>query len=869
MFKKRITISSLIISIVILSLNILSCGSPDGNDNDQPFSGEGERFDLIDRISESTSAEKRIEAINEVVQQGRSLGLLDANGNQLNTNVSDDAISLTPEDIASFSTFVEIGHYSTVGGVIDYLAEVGVVLSETGAVINPTDFLPDLQDYVDWSFRNGDDPDSQLGIMLGSGPEMVLLADPPEMQTSTQISPMAAVMMLGDILIGTEDNGEKPSAGLFTKVAHAADVKGVAMKIQGLITKIESGLKPTNATISFFGKVGEKYGILEKGTTDNFNIKVPDVVKQIIGAFAVSSHFAVRLYAFKPGTLKTKDMSYLKSFEIDQINEAQAIIPALVLVSGDRSAPVTVVEDEIPIMYTIRLLSPYEPGVGTDLYPDANGVIDPYEIIASTTANGHIMDVASNNEPFGGMFTVTATKLKNKERRIAFLHASANILTGDLSKLFDKYTEQYGSVISALKLKPADLAEMFSALKAAVKISPWVTEVILIGGKQVSIDPETANGKPDEGIHFAAKIDNMPEGSCWVWQAWGTKQGGEQWNDDRLTELAVSDNTWVYFPEPGEYWVEVALMDGDPDLSDSRVIDSATAKVTIKSEPTDTPEVELSIEVNQPPPYEGGCSYLFTAKPSVENEQLPENIRWEWYWGDKGEDTRKGQPHANRLEHMISHTFDKHGNFTISVKLFDDSNNTLLATADMPINIDNLGAIQRTKWARAMVYCGLTEDISKNRDGEWVVISGDRQSFGWIGKDSHNQGGLVWKGNEFSVNWTSVHETQTTTYTITGKVSPDATMVETITAKEDFIDTNTNWTRKMVLTLTNVPITKYNCGPDVRYTCYLREVDSIKPYITHYEYESKTPEQITKFTGFAWDFEVDTPKLEVELNAME
>ena len=52
-----------------------------------------------------------------------------------------------------------------------------------------------------------------------------------------------------------------------------------------------------------------------------------------------------------------------------------------------------------------------------------------------TALNGHIMDVASNNEPFGGMFTVTATKLKNKERRIAFLHASANILETDTFNL--------------------------------------------------------------------------------------------------------------------------------------------------------------------------------------------------------------------------------------------------------------------------------------------------------------------------------------------------------------------------------------------------------------------------------------------------
>jgi hypothetical protein len=73
----------------------------------------------------------------------------------------------------------------------------------------------------------------------------------------------------------------------------------------------------------------------------------------------------------------------------------------------------------------------------------------------------------------------------------------------------------------------------------------------------------------------------------------------------------------------------------------------------------------------------------------------------------------------------------------------------------------------------------------------------------------------------------------------------------------------------MVLTLTDVPIQKYNCGGDVRYTCIIKGTDFIKPLITHHEFESKTPDQIDKFTGFAWDFEIDTPKLEVEFSAMD
>ena len=526
MSKKRITIISLLISTVILLPNLLSCGSSDGNDS-QSLSSEGEIINLINRISESNSSEKRIETINEVIQHGRSLGLLGENGEQLNPNVSDDAISLTPEDIVSFSTFVEIGHYSTIGDLIDYLAETGIVLSKTGTVINPADFLPDLQEYVDWSFRNGDDSDSQLGILIGSGPEMVIPAEAPEIETGTQISPMAAVMMLGDILIGTEDNIEKPSAGLFTKVAHAAEVKETAERIKGLITQIESMAKPANFTLSFLHKAGKLTGLIEDIKEPAPQIKIPDAAKKIIGAFALGSHFAVRLHILEPGSSpKPEDIPILKSFELDQAGNSRIIIATLVLVSSDENAPVVLVDDQIPIVFSLRLLSPFETGVGTDLYPDANAVLAGSNYIEASAAGGHILDLASDNsEFFEGSFTIEATKLDNKESRVALLHASASILTGDLGAQFEKYRKQYAGTISALGLKPEDLAEMFSVMKTAVKVSPWVAQVVLVGGKQVTLEPDKLTGKPNQGYTFTASIDDQPAGSRWEWEAFLEQKG--------------------------------------------------------------------------------------------------------------------------------------------------------------------------------------------------------------------------------------------------------------------------------------------------------------------------------------------------------
>ncbi|MFC1959053.1 hypothetical protein ACFLV6_04005, partial [Chloroflexota bacterium] len=375
-----------ILMIIVLS-SILSCGPSSDDPATQTSSVEGEIVQLVNHITQAESDEQRRDAINEVVEQGRSLGLLDDNGNQFNPNVPDDAISLTPEDIASFSTFVEIGQYSTIGDMVDYLAETGVVLSSTGAVITLVDFLPDLQEYIDWSFENSDHTDSQLGILLASGADMQTPPSAPVIESSTQISPMAGVLMLGDILIGTGDEKETTSRNWFGKAAYAADVQQTAIRIQGLITKIESGLKPAQSTISFLRKAGELTGFLEESKEPPQEIKVPDIAKKIIGAFALGSHFAVRMHSFKAvSSTATKDYPILKSFEIDQIGESNVVILSLVLVSSDKSAPVTILEDEIPIMYSVRLLSPGETGVGTDLYPDANAILSPYGIIASTAS---------------------------------------------------------------------------------------------------------------------------------------------------------------------------------------------------------------------------------------------------------------------------------------------------------------------------------------------------------------------------------------------------------------------------------------------------------------------------------------------------
>jgi len=60
---------------------------------------QGEAIDLTMDIARTDSTRQREDGVQEVTKHCQSLGLLDANGCQMNTNVPDDAISFTPDDI--------------------------------------------------------------------------------------------------------------------------------------------------------------------------------------------------------------------------------------------------------------------------------------------------------------------------------------------------------------------------------------------------------------------------------------------------------------------------------------------------------------------------------------------------------------------------------------------------------------------------------------------------------------------------------------------------------------------------------------------------------------------------------------------------
>jgi hypothetical protein len=148
-----------------------------------------------------------------------------------------------------------------------------------------------------------------------------------------------------------------------------------------------------------------------------------------------------------------------------------------------------------------------------------------------------------------------------------------------------------------------------------------------------------------------------------------------------------------------------------------------------------------------------------------------------------------------------------------------------------------------------------------------------------VGLSSRYHERLEWQAdNQFRVSWIVVGDTQTTAYSIEGKVSTDTRTVESITATTEFEDTDYEgkvWTRTEKLTLTNMPINKLNCGDTVRRYVSISG-DEARQYATHYEDESRIVgdygekgDRLDRFVGFDWDYPEQEPRIEIEFSAIE
>jgi len=856
-------------SVILLISSLIIAYLPGCRSSPDDFS-DGSPIELLESFSQADTAESREKALNGIVAKTRSLGVLDENGKQLNTNLSDNAISLTSDDIASFSTFIEMGHYSTISSVIDYLAEAGVVLSSTGDIITFEGLLPDLQQYVDWSLDNAVNTDSTLGLLLAAGPWLGTPFSSPTIEPTTQISHLAAILMLADILLGLQDINDARTGYRLSGFVYASELEESAKRIQGLITKIEGELKSVESTVEMFKGIGEAAGLIEPSQQPTKILKVPNVAKRLIGAFAAGSHFAVRIQKITGAEIST--MAVVKSLELTKVGQSEPLVASLVLVPSGKnreSVPIEIVQ-KVPVLYSIRLLSPSETGVGIELYPDADAVLSSGLVVSETAAAGHILDIGAHPPEIPAIFEITATKLDNAEEpRTAIMHISASILTGDLGKQYEKYTTEYAGVISALGLKPDEIKQMFDVMKTAVNVSPWMAEVIFVN-RQVTIEPSQLTGEINTPYTFTAKVVNPPAGSKLTWEFHRESGVTGSKPDDTIGPENVAT---VTFPDEGTFNVKVTLFE-HYGTSEQEFLGSAIAKVIIKEKPK-IPDLQLSIEPSQING-ETDCGLNFKAVTNIPYQELPGNILWEWDFGDGNKDDKSGN--------VANNVYKSCGQYEVQLMLRDGDTKDLLATAEpADVNIDDSEALHRTRWVEASLWILRIVESFGETNGARTTTS-ENQQYGPLGLSNRTaQKTLEWKAdNEFEVAWTvtSKDGNQTTNYKISGKVSPCEKMLNYIILEQDFIAPEYNngkpWTRKEELILKDVPISKSGCEDSVLFNVRLSG-EEVRKYIGNYKMESKVVDgrgdqvdDFTIFKNFNWNYPShQAPKLEIRFSAAE
>jgi hypothetical protein len=468
-----------ICAIVFLVVAVLSmgagCGKKETTTTQSPDKPPAQSYSggLVTAVANAATVEKRTQAVKDIVEKGFSLGLLDENAEQLNSNVPEDAISLSPGSAENYANLEASGYFRTVEYVVGFLADAGVELESTGAVITLKDFLPDLQKYVNWSFSHTDDPQSILGLMIASGADLKVPASAPTITGQTMITPLCSLMIMGDVLIGVRDGAEKASAAKgnwLVKKAYADDGSDESIqKIRGLISIIKK--------------------------SDILMSLLPEKAMRILAAFEACDRLSMRMWEVPASSISGNNwnntlpatLPAAKTFKLEKgKTESITILGGAGLMAGVSGSPMETLEG-VQTSYRFQLVSDDEQGTGVPLYDDVDAELKGYadglkdNFTYSPDLNGHRLAVqGKGNTPF-----VLATKtMSNGETRRALLHASAVISPPDdlyniavqrmEQKLGNSKVTKFGALFALGLLPWDDIKKTMEILKRDFQPTPWM-----------------------------------------------------------------------------------------------------------------------------------------------------------------------------------------------------------------------------------------------------------------------------------------------------------------------------------------------------------------------------------------------------------
>lgn len=759
----------ILLSVAIISLCV-GCGKK-ANSPTAAITGSVEQSDsgqLVSAIYQASTETQRQQAIERVVSKGFSLGLIDLNGKQLNPNVDANAVSLSPISVATYSQIDTGVNYRTIEYIVDFLADAGITLDATGALINLKDFLSDLQEYVQWSFNNPSNPASVLGIMIASGPDMVVPDSPPVISGYTKVSPLTSLLIMGDILIGTATERGSISAAKETHLIYLAAAGTTTSKaidkIRGLITTIK------NAPI--------------------LPSLLPQKAINILAAFETCDRLSVRMWQMPDSTARatnwvntiTKNLPIAKILKLEKNNiESINVIGGVGIMSGVTGSPVETIEG-VDTAYRFQLLSYDEQGTGAPLYDDADAIlggltnagVDNYKF--STDLNQHRLNAQSKgNAPF----TITAKSLSNTVSRTALLHASAQITAPEnlyeqaQQKLAEKIKNSWAllAVTSALDALPwKTIEETMTVLNRDFQPTPWMCTVEFGPAKNTTTTSNTSS-----------------------------------------TKTTTSTTT------------------------------STSSKTMVIS--------NIVLDIEPPPVLETLETLIFKTRLNVALDQLPQNVIWQWEFGDgTTAETKVGRTESVM---MTGHRYLKNGDYQMKLTLIDQTTKQTLATTTKQLIISDIAAIKSTNHLRlTLTLSGKIETKNATAAPEYNLKTFDDElyrktpfTFEWFDEKRNGAPGQ-WVGDEikFKGSFKSVVQAetgaQTKEYWITGKIVVDKDGIKMVDyyylkqfSNPNYNGTGKDWSWDCGLKLNSITVTKITGGAAPKFQYHLQGYDQIYPYV--------------------------------------
>jgi WD40 repeat protein len=437
----------------------------------------------IRRLAQAESQGAAEAAIQDIVGQSFSLGLLDEQGTQLNPYIGPEAVSLTPDDVAAYAIASAGGYYRTIDYVVEFLAHVGLSLDAAGQPITTTDLLPDLQVYVDWSFAHPDDPKSALGLLLAAGPELEVPDSPPQMEGNTRISPLAGLLLLADLLIGVEQQFIPADLllddGTTSAIKKAAPVQqdqdDLIVRVKGLVRVLHYTLN--SGTVKLLAMT-----LPEKMQEQISNIrKNLGVIRALIAIYEAADHFAVRT-VHMDGTRA----NYLELKKTGSFYPLESKLVAIIPGSGEQEVK------GVPLTYHVQLFSPYEAISGGPLFEDADAVLVPAKANDpnyKSGLNGHRLRATTNVAEYD----IEAKNMRNEEKKTALLFASVRVPLDRFGRVLQEYKETIEWLTIGVTVE--ELQKMVNILARDIK--PMPTMSIVTFKAQEEVEPTaTAKSEP-------------------------------------------------------------------------------------------------------------------------------------------------------------------------------------------------------------------------------------------------------------------------------------------------------------------------------------------------------------------------------------